>query len=117
MEHGSDALISETDQTLSLFYRTEESYYLKQLQGRGYHEQFITLSKEYFGKPMRLVVELRDGGESLADKKSREQKDRQDKARAAAQNHPIIREAQSLFGGELGPIELTDKDGDGHADA
>lgn len=108
LEHGSNAEINEAEQTLALFYRTEENYYLKQLQGRAYHEQFLTLSKEYFGKPMRLAVELREGGESLADKKTREAKDRQDKARTAAQNHPIIREAQSLFGGELGPIELEE---------
>ncbi len=108
LEHGSNADINEAEQTLALFYRNEENYYLKQLQGRAYHEQFLTLSKEYFGKPMRLAVELREGGESLADRKAREAKDRQDKARTAAQNHPIIREAQSLFGGELGPIELSE---------
>jgi DNA polymerase-3 subunit gamma/tau len=112
LEHGSGAEISDAEQTLALFYRTEESYYLKQLQARSYHEQFLALSKDYFGKPMRLLIELKDGGESLADKKSRDLKNREEKARESAQNHPIIREAKSLFGGELGPIELTDRDGD-----
>ena len=115
LEHGSDARIAEAEQTLALFYRTEESYYLKQLQARSYHDQFLALSGDYFGKPMRLLVELRDGGESLADRKTRELKGREEKARQAAQNHPIILEAKSLFGGELGPIELTEKGRD-HAE-
>ena len=71
----------------------------------------LPLTKEYFGKPLRLIVELKEGGESLADRKDRQYKDRQEKARQAVQSHPIIQEAKSLFGGELGPIELTDNDG------
>ena len=47
-------------------------------------------------------------GESLASKKKRENENRERAAKEAAQNHPIIREARSLFGSELGPIEITD---------
>lgn len=118
LEHGSGAELNEAEQTLSLYYRPEENYYLKQLEGRTYHEQFLSLSKDYFGKPIRMRVELQDRGESLADKRARETKERQERARQAAQNHPIIREAQSLFGGELGPIELNDSDSGGsHANS
>ena len=112
LEHGSDADLDEADQRLALFYKAEESYYLKQLQVRTYLDQFQSLSKEYFGKPIRLMAEMmgegKDSGESLADKKTRVAKERQEEARSKAQNHPIIREAQSLFGGELGPIELSE---------
>jgi len=121
LEHGSDVDLDEADQRLALFYKTEESYYLKQLQVRTYLDQFQSLSKEYFGKPIRLVAEMmgegKDSSESLAGKKTRVAKERQEEARSKAQNHPIIREAQSLFGGELGPIELSERDGEGgHAD-
>jgi DNA polymerase-3 subunit gamma/tau len=124
LEHGSDTDLDEADQRLALFYKAEESYYLKQLQVRTYLDQFQSLSKEYFGKPIRLVAEMmgegKDSSESLADKKTRMAKERQEEARSKAQNHPIIREAQSLFGGELGPIELSEPNeraGEGgHAD-
>jgi len=111
LEHGSDGEVLEAEQALRLFYRPEESYYHKQVQNRTSLDQVLLLTKEYFGKPMRLMVELKEGGESLADRKERQFKDRQDKARQAVQTHPIIQEAKSLFGGELGPIELTDNEG------
>ena len=41
-------------------------------------------------------------------KREREAKEREDSARKAALTHPIIVEARSLFGGELGPIEVLD---------
>jgi DNA polymerase-3 subunit gamma/tau len=112
LEHGSGGEIVEAEQALSIFYRPEESYYHKQLQNKTYADQVLALTKEYFGRPMRLLVEIREGGESLADRKERVLKERQEKARQAVQNHPIIQEAKSLFGGELGPIELTNSDGD-----
>jgi DNA polymerase-3 subunit gamma/tau len=111
LEHGSDGQVLETEQAFRLYYRPEESYYHKQLQNRTSLDQILLLTKEYFGKPLRMLVELKEGGESLADRKDRQHKDRQEKARQAVQSHPIIQEAKSLFGGELGPIELTDNDG------
>jgi DNA polymerase III subunit gamma/tau len=111
LEHGSDGQVLETEQAFRLYYRPEESYYHKQLQNRTSLDQILLLTKEYFGKPLRMIVELKEGGESLADRKDRQHKDRQEKARQAVQSHPIIQEAKSLFGGELGPIELTDNDG------
>jgi DNA polymerase-3 subunit gamma/tau len=126
LEHGSSAEVSVEEQRLALFYKAEESYYLKQIQARTYADQIQSLTKEYFGKQLRLEANLlgegKDSGESLAEKKARVTKEKQEDARNQAQNHPIIREAQSLFGGELGPIELidpenrTDAKGGGHAD-
>ena len=116
LEHGSIAnnganpgvdIASE----LAIYYRPEESYYHKQLQNRSYVDQLLTLTKDYFGKPVRLAVEIKDGGESVADRKERVLKEREEKARAAVHSHPIIQEAKSLFGGELGPIELVEEGG------
>ncbi len=97
------------DSLLTISYPLKDSYYKEQLGSRVYNEQLLLLSKEYFGQPMRIQTELRDGGESLAARKAREQKDRETTARTAALNHPTIVEAKSLFGGDLGPIELSEQ--------
>jgi DNA polymerase-3 subunit gamma/tau len=113
LEHGSIANPgSDIGSELAIYYRPEESYYHKQLQNRSYVDQLLALTKDYFGKPVRLAVEIKDGGESVADRKERVLKEREEKARAAVHSHPIIQEAKSLFGGELGPIELVEKEGD-----
>jgi DNA polymerase-3 subunit gamma/tau len=114
LEHGSlasSATGENIESELAIFYRPEESYYHKQLQNRSYTDQLLVLTKDYFGKPVRLQVEIRDGGESVADRKERVLKEREEKARAAVHSHPIIQEAKSLFGGELGPSELLEKEG------
>jgi DNA polymerase-3 subunit gamma/tau len=113
LEHGSIANPgADIGSELGIYYRPEESYYHKQLQNRSYVDQLLALTKDYFGKPVRLAVEIKDGGESVADRKERVLKEREEKARAAVHSHPIIQEAKSLFGGELGPIELVEKEGD-----
>lgn len=47
--------------------------------------------------------------ESLAAKRERVQGENEQAARDAARKHPVILEAQALFGGELGKIELAKK--------
>jgi DNA polymerase-3 subunit gamma/tau len=113
LEHGSIANPgADIGSELGIYYRPEESYYHKQLQNRSYVDQMLALTKDYFGKSVRLAVEIKDGGESVANRKERVLKEREEKARAAVHSHPIIQEAKSLFGGELGPIELVEKEGD-----
>ena len=57
--------------------------------------------------------------ESIAARREREHHERETSARQAAENHPVIREAQALFGGELSPIEIlvngSPKAGGSHA--
>jgi DNA polymerase-3 subunit gamma/tau len=109
LEHGSAAQLPTESPELFLAYSPKDTYFRDQLQSRIYHEQLMSLAKDYFGKPVRIVVEIREeNGESLAAKKERELGERQKSAREAAQNHPTIVEAKALFGGELGPIELTE---------
>jgi DNA polymerase-3 subunit gamma/tau len=100
---------------LSVSYPAKDAYYREQLQSRIYSEQLLNLSKEYFGATPRIQIELKEGGESVAARRERELKDREQSARAAAQSHPMILEAKALFGGELGPIELTDTTEQSHA--
>jgi DNA polymerase-3 subunit gamma/tau len=107
LEHGN-CESSDPGQELAISYPLKDAYYREQLQSRIYSEQLLTLSKEYFGSTPRIQIELKEGGESVAARREREAKERERGARAAAQNHPMILEAKALFGGELGPIELTD---------
>jgi hypothetical protein len=87
-----------------------DAYFRDQLQSRVYNEQLLNLTKDYFGFPVRPQFETKEMGESLAAKRERETKERQAAVKSAAQSHPTILEARSLFGGELGPIELTDSE-------
>jgi DNA polymerase III subunit gamma/tau len=113
LEHGHCS--GSLEQELVISYPPKDAYYREQLQSRIYSEQLLNLSKEYFARPLKLSVELREGGESVAAKRDRELKDREQNARTTAQNHPMILEAKALFGGELGPIELTDSGSESHA--
>jgi DNA polymerase-3 subunit gamma/tau len=76
-----------------------------------------TAARDYFGRPIRAQVLAGAGSqdtESMALRKQRQQREREQAAQQAVRNHPIIQEARSLFGGELGPIEVS---GDDHDDA
>ncbi len=117
LEHGncvqspSSDSSSGADAILQIVFAPDDSYYKDQLASRAYYDQLVNLSREYFGRAVRVMTEIRDGAqpvESVATRREREQKERETKIRSVAQNHPIIREAKSLFGGELGPIELTE---------
>jgi DNA polymerase-3 subunit gamma/tau len=112
LEHSSakqdTQLESIADKTLHICFSPEEAYFKEQLQSRAYQEQMIQLTKEYFGSTIRFQIELKNSGESLAAKRERELKERTQNAKERAQNHPIILEAKSLFGGELGPIDLRE---------
>ncbi len=99
------------DRIVQIYFPPEEAYFKEQLQSRIYQEQLVQLSKEYLGIQIRFQIELKDkksNTESLAARKDREQKERLASIRDQAQNHPMILEAKSLFGGELGPIDVRE---------
>lgn len=111
LEHSSETVLPlgkslSSGELLNIYFPTQEVYYRDQLQSRVYQEQLSHLSKEYFGVLLRFQIELKDAGESLAARKDREQKRKIEALKEKVQNHPIIREAKSLFGGELGPIDV-----------
>jgi len=109
LEHGTLLTLPySSENILTINFHPKDSYFKEQLQSRIYNEQLIFLSREYFGQAIRIQLELKEEGESLAARKERITQEREQAAREAAQNHPIIREAKTLFGGELGPIELND---------
>lgn len=92
---------------LIVYFKPEDSYFKEQLQSRVYQEQMQNLCKEAFGRPIRLQIENRDSGESVAQKRDRQTKMREQNVRSRAESHPILKEARTLFGGELGPILLS----------
>ena len=114
LEHAIDSEIpsSETnthqDFCLGISFSPEEGYFKEQLQAKAYQEQLLTLSREYFGRPVRLQIDFKSSGESFAAKREREEKQRIHSAKERALNHPILVEAKSLFGGNLGPIEIKE---------
>lgn len=111
LEHGICAGTPTSEAgALRIHFTPNDSYFRDQLQSRVYHEQLLAFAKEYFVANAFLQIELKNEGESLAMRRERELKERERNARAAAQNHPIIIEARALFGGELGPIQLTDEE-------
>jgi DNA polymerase-3 subunit gamma/tau len=111
LEHGAAELPgSGREYELSIFFKPDDAYYKDQLQSRVYSEQLTSLCSDYFGKSIRIRTELRAGGESLAAKRDRERTERESFAQRSAHNHPIITEARSLFGGELGSIEIIEED-------
>jgi DNA polymerase III subunit gamma/tau len=121
LEHG---ICSESpgpgQDSLKICFLPEHEINLKQAQGRVYHEMLQSLSKDYYDRAIRVRTELagaeQQNTESLAARKERELREKEKVARDAVLTHPIIQEARSLFGGELGPIELpleADKTGSG----
>lgn len=97
------------DGELVLAFRPAESFYKDQLQTRAYAEQLLAMGREYFGQQVRFRIELQETGETLAEKKAKAKVSREEEARLAARNHPIIAEARSLFGGEITNLVIKEE--------
>lgn len=116
LEHGSCALMpTETSNELVLCFKTEESYYIEQLQTKLYSDELNQNSRNYFGRMIQIRFESRDDVESLAAQKYQREENARQQAIASVKNHPIIREAQSVLGGELGAINLISSEGSSNA--
>jgi len=112
LENGSPihgGFMPAPDGELVLAFRPAESFYKDQLQTRAYAEQLLALGREYFGQQVRFRIELQETGETLAEKKAKAKVSREEEARLAARNHPIIAEARSLFGGEITNLVIKDE--------
>lgn len=112
LEHAIEAQLPTPESgEFKIFFKPEDSYKCEQLQTSIYAEQIQNCAAQYFGSAMKpLIVRLalkKAPGESLFEKRTREQQQLTQKARDAVQNHPIIREAKALFGGELGEIHMA----------
>lgn len=113
LEHASGAKLpalhaDPTDRNSAIYFSPSEAYFKEQLQSKSYQEQLSHFAKEYFESSDRFQIEFREAGESLAAKRQREQKERFNSAKERAENHPILLEAKSLFGGKMGPIDVRE---------
>jgi hypothetical protein len=99
------------DDFVVVFSPENASMYQALLTSTASIQELQRLTQEYFGVSKRVLVESKATTEvSIAEKREREIQSREQSAKDAVANHPIIAEARALFGGELGPIELTSKD-------
>jgi DNA polymerase-3 subunit gamma/tau len=113
LEHGAALRLplpepargDDTD-LLSIGFSPQQAYYREQLLAKLYQDQVLALAKGYFQRHVRLRIEQAEIAESLAARREREKSEHEASGRQAALQHPLVVEARSLFGGELGPIEL-----------
>ncbi len=91
---------------LLIGFSSQQAYYREQLQAKLYQDQVLALGKDYFGRHVRIRMEQVEAQESLAGRRERVKLATETAVRQGALNHPLVVEARSLFGGELGPIEL-----------
>lgn len=114
LEHSSGTRLPNLngdlhDPCLTIYFSPQDAYFREQIQSRAYQEQMNQLSREYFGMTtLRIQVEIKNAGESVAARNERVKNERVESIKEKAQNHPIILEAKSLFGGELSPIDIQE---------
>ena len=112
LENGVGTLPESTAQDLVIIFPKDALYYRDQLGSKTYADQFSQIAQEYLGFKPKVRVELAatDTMEAPAARRERERREKEENTKKIAQSHPMITEARSLFGGELGPIELLNGD-------
>jgi len=110
-EHSACLEFPTQGTSLKVSFNSSEFFYRDQLLSNANQQQLLKLSEEFFGKKTKIEIDTHADGEkeSLAAQRERELKERIERARTKASQHPILQEAKSLFGGELGPIEVENQ--------
>jgi DNA polymerase III gamma/tau subunit len=107
---------SSSKPELMIHFPRAVGFYREQLSHRTHSDSLGQLLREAFGRMIAVQIEVIDppaGAESIAAKRERQTQENETSARKAAENHPVIREAQALFGGELSPIEILNPNSGG----
>lgn len=95
------------DEFIVVFSPKNASMYQAILTSASAITELQKFTLEYLGVSKRVLVEVKETGRlSVAEQRELELSNREKSAKDAVANHPIISEARTLFGGELGPIEL-----------
>jgi DNA polymerase-3 subunit gamma/tau len=116
LEHAScESFPLNPEDPFTICFKLEDAYYKEQLGSKTYLELIQTMTREFFGIPKRLGIEVRENVTSVAETREKARAAQEKAAQEAVQKHPVIAEARSLFGGELGPIELISTSTDGGA--
>ncbi|MBI4925125.1 MAG: DNA polymerase III subunit gamma/tau [Bdellovibrio sp.] len=111
LEHAScERFPNQSEDLLKVCFPQDAIYFKDQFKSPLTQELFLALCQKYFSKPIRVQVELSQNStsasESLAQKKERENTERENLIRTQFENHTVVKETVSLFNGELGPIEF-----------
>ncbi|MEN9722570.1 MAG: hypothetical protein RJB38_556 [Pseudomonadota bacterium] len=113
LEHfHAEQLPSLHQHRLALVCLPHEGFYREQLINKSNAEPLFTFARDYFGAATQVAVEIAasdqtlGASETIAARKARETREQEERSKQVAANHPVIREAKNLFGGELSPIEI-----------
>ena len=96
--------------SLKLGFRERDQPKAEQLQQKAFRDQFAQMIEVHFG--FKAPVEIffsKNGGESMAEKTIRTQKEARDEKMQHILSNQIVQEAKSLFGVEV-QIELSEKE-------
>jgi DNA polymerase-3 subunit gamma/tau len=90
------------------------SFHLEQLKDADTLAALNSLAKEYFGRPVEIRVspvngEKGDTPPSLVEERRVRDSDRKKRLREDALSHPMVKAAQSIFGGEILDVKANDK--------
>lgn len=95
-------------ENLRVLFSRMDAAKAEQLNAKIYSDALHASALAYFGRAMRLEITTSETApESLAAKRERERQEKEAAAKQTVENHPLLREARSLFGGEMDPIEWT----------
>ncbi|HTL12065.1 MAG TPA: hypothetical protein VL588_06235, partial [Bdellovibrionota bacterium] len=106
LESASSHTLPGDGQELQVRFNPANSFKAEQLKQKDLSDEVAAFCTARMGRTVRLSILVdAQAGESQAQKREREGKEREEAARAAVTAHPAVQEARALFGGELGPVE------------
>ena len=90
-------------------FHPQEGFKKDQLDTPDGRRQLADLIEQFLGVPAWVEFEIKETEhESMAHMKTRLLEEKKNLAIQSVRESPVIQEARSLFGGELGPIQLTE---------
>jgi DNA polymerase III subunit gamma/tau len=110
LEHAISAELptQPTGADCKIYFKPDQAFRSEQVKSKACMDPLSSLLRELFGRNVVATVEIKDlPGQTLAEKRETQRQTIENAALSEARNHPILREAHALLGGELGPIELT----------
>ena len=92
------------------------SFYLEQMKDAETAEIFQTLAEDFFQQPLKFRIVAVDGDHgdrvppSLAEERRSREMGRQEQLEQEAREHPVVKAAQEILGGEIVEVKPIDKE-------
>jgi DNA polymerase-3 subunit gamma/tau len=92
------------------------SFYLEQMKDPETAEVFQELAEGFFQQPLKFRIVAVDGGQgdrvppSLAEERRSRETGRQEQLEQEAREHPVVKAAQEILGGEIVEVKPIDKE-------